>query len=415
MPGNKIDEELGKKILEYIEFIPRYFTTLWLVIAHPKKTFNSLSTKNNSLKLLMPATFLGINILLSTVIGYMIGYTFPKFFFQPPWLRSYWGDLSVITLRYLLGYLILLFLIKWLIGYREHDSFIKKAFPMLCYSSALYIVYVIVYQFFLEFIFGEFFYDDAISMLSNILIMTPATLPKIDYGLIVKLLLCGIPVLTVFCWWVWLLYSGLKSYNLNSPRRTKIALIFGIIIFSVTNQIIQFSEGRFINSSMRRGIDVIIKNNIDEEISKGPSSFFKAITDAHTVAENHMMPEAVRYYFIMKKISFIISLPAFNNDQKLVANILSKLKERKFIEIEQILKANRKNIFSDLNLDNELDAAKSFRESPDYVDLHDKHPILMYKVVDDPKPISPDFVVIHGMQVLRFPLIKAGKLISIFP
>lgn len=410
MPRNKIEEELGKKILEFIEFIPRYFKTVWFVIVYPKRTFSSLSTNDNSAELLMPEAFLVINILLSSSIGAMIGYRFPKFPFQPLWLHNYLGDLGFLTLRYLLGFLILLFLIKWLIAYREHDSFIKKAFPILCYGSALYIVYVIVYQF-----FGGLFSDDVIDTISNIVLMTSTTPPKIDFGTIIKLLLCCIPILIVFLWWLWLIYSGLKSYKINSPRRTKIALIFGIIIFSVINHIIQFSEAHFLNASMINGIDIIRKSNINEEISKGPSSFLKVALDAHIVAENNMMPEAVRYIFIIRKISFIISLPVFNNDKKIVANIISKLKERKFIEIEQILYANRKNIFSNLNLEDELNAAKSFRQSSDYLELHGKIVNFLPKSVYDPVPISPDFVTIRGENMLIFPFIKPGELISIFP
>jgi hypothetical protein len=73
MPRKKIEKELGEKILDIIEFVPRYFKTLWSVIVHPKKTFNSLSTENNSKTFLMPEAFLGINILLSTSIGSAIG------------------------------------------------------------------------------------------------------------------------------------------------------------------------------------------------------------------------------------------------------------------------------------------------------------------------------------------------------
>jgi hypothetical protein len=263
--------------------------------------------------------------------------------------------------------------------------------------------------------FGSIIPDGTFDMISNIMLMTPSTTPKFDLGIVVKALLLYMPPLMILLWWIWLIYYGLKSYKINSPRRTKIALFFAILIFFMINYTIQFTEGRFLNASMNNGLDIMMKNDINKEISKGPSCYLKTAFDANIVANNSMMPEAVRYYYLMKKISFMISLPMYNNDKELVTKIMNRLKERKFVEIEQIIYANRKNISSNLNLENELEAAKSLRQSPDYVELHGKKMMLLPKSVSNPIPLSPDVLNIYGENFLLFPFIKPGKIISIFP
>lgn len=159
MPGNKSEDELGKKIINFIEFIPRYFKTLWFVLIHPQTTFNSLLFKENNSSFTKPETFLGINIILSISIGSILGYSFPKIPFQPSWLQYPLADMAFLIIRLLLGILLFLFLIKWIVGYRDNDSFIKKTFPILCYCSALYIVIIILkgfYSWFLLIIFTNY-------------------------------------------------------------------------------------------------------------------------------------------------------------------------------------------------------------------------------------------------------------------
>ena len=416
MPTNKIENDLGTKISGLVEFIPRYFNTAWSVIIHPRITFDYLSTKNSSSKFLMPEAFLVINVLLSTAIGNLIGYDFQTFYINISWLQNYLGDLCFLTFRYLLGFLILLVIIKWLIAYRGTDNFIKKTFPILCYGSVLYIVYVIVFVF-----LGNLISDDVIIILGqelNMLATIPIKLPAFDTAAIIKILICLFVLFSVFVWWTLLIYYGLKSYKVNTLRRTKIALILGIIFVSLISFAIRFTGTRLNNSSTIKGLDIVSNTNINTEISKGSESYFKIVMDAHTVENNDMMPESIRYYFLMKKIAFEIMMPLNNNDEKLIADISSKLKERKFIELEQTIYKNQKKISSTLNLEVELKAAKSLRQSSNYIDLHEIQKkrgdiLILPKAVDHPVRLSP--LIIRGTHIILIPVVRFPKIISIFP
>jgi hypothetical protein len=183
-------------------------------------------------------------------------------------------------------------------------------------------------------------------------------------------------------------------------------------MLSYTIKIIQI---RYINASTFKCIDIIKNSNLDREILGEHSSWLDAAIDANIVVGNNMIPEAVRYPFLIKRITFIISLPIYNNDKILVAKIMNELKKHKYEEVEEILNANNINIKSGLDIKNELKKAKSLRQSPDYFKLSGKTINIISVFVKDPVPISPDLEIISGMNFLKIPLIKPGKIISIFP
>jgi hypothetical protein len=404
MPDNKFDE-FGKKVSDFIEFIPRYFHTLLSILIHPQKTFNTLLLKKNDSSFTKPATFLGANIILSILLAKGLGYSYRDFPFQPAWFDNYsWSDLFFVSIRLLLGILLFLFLIKLLIGYKKRDDFRDKAFPIICYSSSLYFIDVISTK-----LSDWFLYNHLLNIFYKY-IMLPDKYPFYKY--FINYMSYLIITIVILLWWCFLIYYGLKLLKFNSPRRTKIALISGLIIFFFISAITQTIHFFYINAATLRSNVTIITCNLDEEISNGPSSWLDSSLNANIVINNKTIPTAYRYAFLIKQITFMISLPKFNNDKKLVSEIMSKLKERKYEDIENIISKN-KNIISGLDIEYYLNKARSFRKAPDYFVLPHKKFFAVPDFIIKGESNNSEFIIESGVYYYRIPLITPGKFISL--
>src|SRR3990170_7950793 len=138
MTQDKMEIKIHRTIINTLIFASRYFITFWKMLFYPRKTLPSyLSKKNDSLS--ASGSFLVINILIAYYIGLLSGYTLPKFPFEIPYLQNIFGSHIFLSVRYILGLFVFLICLKLFLKYKDLANFIFIVFPILCYSSVIYI------------------------------------------------------------------------------------------------------------------------------------------------------------------------------------------------------------------------------------------------------------------------------------
>jgi len=213
-----LEKTINIKVFTILRFVSRYSKTLWNLLFFPRKTFTILGSSFNS-NYMKPGAFLVINIILSYLVSQLLGYTIPAFPFEIPFLSNRFGSYSFLVLRFILGLFLFLAIVKFLIRHESFEKYISLIFPIFCYSSAIYIPFVVVKGFRNHILQKKF------------LNLLGAAHLKFSSLFSLNLLFALVISLILLLWWLWLIYTGIRYSKLFTRLKLKKIILFAYIIF----------------------------------------------------------------------------------------------------------------------------------------------------------------------------------------
>ena len=200
-------------------YIINYFKTFFVLLFHPRRTFTNLPASD----LMRPKEFLFINILLLYLIGKVIGYELPQFPFkilkevlQIPFFYGL-STFLLLLLNFIIAGLIFSFLLRLFLKNSDNQNFISVYFPIFCYSTAIYIPFILIKQ-----VLNKIYSSFNINMMSNIVSGIHVNGAKI----ILELLPYPLILFALLLWWLYLIYIGLKFITNKNKIKRAIALSY---------------------------------------------------------------------------------------------------------------------------------------------------------------------------------------------
>ena len=256
----------------------------------------------------------------------------------------------------------------------------SSVFPVLCYSSVLYLPFIVVKRF-CDIQIGSDFYDFVYSILSGFTIK-PSLVNyfRLSLYLLIHLLLV--------LWWLYLVYIGLKSLF---PQNTRLGLIkavtFSYMLFLAVQTVSSFTILGFEQGVVLRNQWTLATDEIGRELAKTPPRYLQAASLSERLYEDETLPEYGRYAFKLKKIAYILANPFYKQDSRFISGALHYSEIKQYRDLETLLnKYLRTAVLNDrdilrplyVSLIQDLDDAIKLRTSPTFVNLQGKSVNLYY-------------------------------------
>ncbi|OGW39684.1 MAG: hypothetical protein A2Y97_13760 [Nitrospirae bacterium RBG_13_39_12] len=376
------EKKTHKYIFGLVRYISVYFNTIWSMLFYPKKTLTNHFSMDRSPDLMKPGAFLMTNILLTHSVYAIFGYEGPEFPFKVSFLKNIipsYVNYTFSIASIILGLTIFFLIMKRVMKNKNLDDFLNLVFPVLCYSSVVYLP-SIVFEIINTLIFGGDIQNLLLSFLN------PASM-RITFITCIKLLVYLLIPLMMLVWWLWLVYKGLKCSGYEAKVSPKKVVIFSYGIFLIIQITLLLFTFGIVYGAIFRDIKTIIFEDIEKELTKNPPNYLKAAILAEHIANNEMMPEYARYVSILKETTYTLASPLYRTEDKIIVQALKHLKERDYSTLEIFLSEylekvsyNREDLMSQLyiGLINDLEKAKELRNSPNFVNLHGKFVNFMF-------------------------------------
>jgi hypothetical protein len=338
------------------------------ILFRPKKTlYNLLQEKKVSL--LKATTFLLINILLVYSFKKLLRFEVNKFSLAE--VAPILGNISLLSIRFILGIFIFVMIIRILYRPRLRKGSISRLFIIVCYASAIFFPFLVV-KTFVSGWFGNIFLNIAYSVFSK---------SKIEFGVgeTIRLIL-GISLIVFFViWWLWLIYYGLKlSYPENKTAGLKSLVLLSFCLFfliqslSVTILSIKYYRPLFLSLK-------IIMYDLDKVLTQKPPNYLKAALLCNQIAE--AKPGLPPYYVYAAKIravTYKLATPnLFDVDNKILKIALGNIEKGNYLEAQNMLtnylkrlQANKQDVKRPFynQLLKTIEEADKILSSPDFVD-----------------------------------------------
>jgi hypothetical protein len=329
-----------------------------------------------------PGAFLMTNILLTHSVYAIFGYEGTEFPFKVSFLKNIipsYVNYAFSIASIILGLTIFFLIMKHVMKNKDLDYFINLVFPVLCYSSVVYLPSIV-----LGGIYALIFGGDIQNLLLSL--FTPASV-RLTFFTCIKLLVYLLIPLMILVWWLLLVYKGLKCSGYEAKVSLKKVVIFSygfFLIIQITLSLLTFG---IVYGATFRDLKTIICEDIEKELSKIPPNYLRATILAGNIANNEMMPEYARYVSILKETTYTLASPLYKTEDKIIDQALKHLKERDYSTLEKFLSEylekvsyNREDLKSLLyvGLINDLEKAKQLRNSPNFVNLHGKFVNFMF-------------------------------------
>ena len=402
-----MEKENHEKVFGTINSIIRYIATFWAMLFYPKRTLAELDSPN----LIRPGYFLLINIFLSVSLAQFIDYDIVSFPISNPILQRLTGS-SFISLRFFLGISIFLLLLRLFLKWGSLRTFIKLLLPVFCYSSVLYLPII-----FVEHNYSNYVRKDFFDIVTKIISGLPT---EVDTSTYFKFLLYGLIRLVFLAWWLRILYLGIAFLKMDSPIKIKRALVFSCLIFFAFQTVIFLVLFNKINGPTIESFLIIADKKVEKELSLNPPNYIKAAMLSDTVAENHYMPEYVRYVYKLKKI--ISEVGMFKVNDNLISKGLSGLRDEDYDHVRDILneelKVSSVGSYYIQAIRKDLEDAEKFRNSPFFIDLHKEHMPVSFGLSIVHQPFEPKLFLLLEAKASKSLFISAAippSFISLFP
>lgn len=332
MKPNTEKEDRRDLVVDFIVNVFLYLSTFKRLLLSPRRTYLNLSITNHSSSLLIkPGYFLIANIVITYLIGQFVGFK-PRnpFNFTP--LNNLLGGYSFIAIRYILGILIFLYILKFFTKQRSQQTFLQNTLPIFCYSSFIYLPIFVTRFFFFKNISEGIIKEQSFSFKSLLNIMFD------PHFLILSLLfICCIS------WWLWLIYIGIKVFKPTLTVNPKRALIAATVTYTIVLIFITIISSTIVHYPTLKGFKIIFSGDVEREIVKKPPNFLKAAELATIVSDNKDMPEIFRYIFELKRIACVIAYFS-PNDETLMDKGLSELSRHNYTSASAMLNAYFRNL-----------------------------------------------------------------------
>jgi hypothetical protein len=364
------EKGVHKKVYNCTIIIIRYFQTYFSILSHPQKTFENL----RSGVLTKPGTFLVINILLSYSVGHIISYELPQFPFsiplplQDPQTQKLTGNYLFLIGRFIIGIAIFTLLLKWFLKFKNSYNFVSLIWPILCYSSVIYLPFILI-KTFLATYYTNYGFDLLSASTSGIPL-------KLNLSSVLKFLLYPLIRILLPIWWLWLVYTGTKFAVKNA--NIKKGIFFSYIFFFLCQTFITSVSFIVLNYSTIKGALIIASDQVGIELAGNPPNYLKASLLAREVSDNEKLPipEYIRYLFKLKKAIYLIAY--YKGDEALTSEAMKGFKGRNYPYVRNLLDGELRKYSANNNQQKPLyypmikeimDEAEKLRNSPTFVDL----------------------------------------------
>lgn len=371
MPKNKIEKSIHEKVLGALIFIVSYFRVEWSMLFYPKKTFAELLKIKTSTLSFAGGAFLVANILLAQFVGGLIGYRVEKFPFELPWVYEWLGDSSLLILRYLLGILVFLSLLRWFLKRSKIDISIPKTFSIICYASAIFAPFILAKRYFIS-VQGNILLNMASAVFSQ-------TSLKLGIGDYAKFIFSLIVVLLFIIWWLWLIHLGLTALG---ARRTKAIICFPFSLFIIIQFIITSIYFVNIHNPFFTASKIILFRDMEKALSAEPPNYLKAALLAEKVANVKYLSPYYRYAAKIRAVAYKMATPLLGGgNARLVDKTLDGIKNRDYSKVQDILTKQLKKLLRDKTNPkrplyaewlNDLKEATELHDLPNYIDKQEE-------------------------------------------
>jgi hypothetical protein len=366
-----------------VEFcIVRYCRTSWGMLAHPSDTLMVLSSANESPSLVLPGLFLIFNIILASLLAQILGYEIAIFPFTSANLKDSgtWNWLTkngfpvLQFIQFIVGLTVFVFILRRALKHDNLDTFVPTIFSILCYSSVVYLPFVVIKR-----LCDLGIASDMFDLWSSIFSGLTARLSFSNY---LKLSLYLLIQLFLLFWWLCLVYKGIrllfrKKSALSLMKVVTISYFLFLIVQMILFSLILVIE----NSASLRDLWTLATDEITKEVARTPPHYLKAAFLADRMSEYEGLPEYGRYTFKLKKLTYTLADPLYKQDNRATSEMLRYLKAKDYKALEDLLGKYLKRAASNdkdprrplyVGLMKDLDKAVQLRTSPTFVDLRGK-------------------------------------------
>ena len=314
-------------------YIINYFKTFFVLLFHPRRTFTNLPASD----LMRPKEFLSINILLLYLIGKVIGYELPQFPFkilkevlQIPFFYGL-STFLLLLLNFAIAGSIFSFLLRLFLKNSDNQNFISVYFPIFCYSTAIYIPFILIKQ-----VLNKIYSSFNINMMSNIVSGIHVNGAKI----ILELLPYPLILFALLLWWLYLIYIGLKF--ITNKNKIKRAIALSYISFLIIQLFVTVIAFIALNYSTYKDAHLVYLNETGKTNFTGnPPNYMNAAILTGKIANNRDFPKYIRYIYTLRETVYWMAF--YKTNGKIVSKALKDFKEKNYIDVQNVLNLELEN------------------------------------------------------------------------
>src|SRR3990172_4773614 len=122
MQNISIEKKIHDYVFCFIGYVVRYVRTLWSMLFHPQRIL-AIRSSTGTPYLSRPEAFLVTNIVLSYSVAQLLGYDVPSFPLEIPQFKNLFGGYFFLIIRFILGLLIFLVILKRLVRFKNRENF----------------------------------------------------------------------------------------------------------------------------------------------------------------------------------------------------------------------------------------------------------------------------------------------------
>ena len=308
-------------------YIINYFKTFFVLLFHPRRTFTNLPASD----LMRPKEFLSINILLLYLIGKVIGYELPQFPFkilkEVLQIPCFYGlsTFLLLLLNFAIAGSIFSFLLRLFLKNSDNQNFISVYFPIFCYSTAIYIPFILIKQ-----VLNKIYSSFNINMMSNIVSGIHVNGAKI----ILELLPYPLILFALLLWWLYLIYIGLKF--ITNKNKIKRAIALSYISFLIIQLFVTVIAFIALNYSTYKDAHLVYLNETGKTNFIGnPPNYMNAAILTGKIAHNKDFPKYIRYIYTLRETVYWMAI--YKTNGKIVSRALKDFKEKNYIDVQNVL------------------------------------------------------------------------------
>lgn len=339
------------------------------MLFHPQRVLPH-SPSTGAPYLSRPGAFLVSNIVLSYSVAYLLGYSIPTFPLVIPQFNNLFGGYFFLIIRFILGLLIFLVILKWFLRYKNYERFFSAIFPVFCYSSVVYLPFVLIKGYYYNYL-----NDDLLNIWSDIASVAPLELSHL-LSIAKYILISLIISVTLLSWWLWIVYRGIRHSRIISDIKPWKALILTCVTFFVLQVLLISISSIIVNRGVLSSIKILYYNEIQNELSKTPPNYARAAILSEEISDNKNLPEGLRYIYKIKKVTYALATPLLGGKEGIRMAALRGTEEKKYKHVHKLLEEHIKK----LSLDNtnprrpfylqfmmDLEEAQQLYDSPSFV------------------------------------------------
>lgn len=328
-PSEKRIQYLADDILS---FIISYFVTFWAIFRHPRSTIPKLiHPDESSADGMLPSAFFVANILLVFSFRKMLGFSLSDF----PLPLQGGITFPIAFLRYLLGFLVLLAFLLLFVSRRDFPRGMTQIAPVLCYASVVYLPLSFIGML-LSRIFAYQIIKSFAALFDYFTSIGNRELLQIEWFSFIVLIVLLIFYAACVLWWLYLIYVGLKSIDLQLPYNALRKLLWACFFYLLTKggSIFLVSVILYLNTI----VTILQWGKLERVILENPFKCGTALVLAEQVSNDDTLPIYPRYVGSIVSASCISALFIQNDGgKKEIEQAITAIRESKFELARSIL------------------------------------------------------------------------------